>query len=95
MSELLIRIGPDLKQARAAKGWSQRKLARETGLTQGQVSRIEAGQVDVRISTLSLLSRALDMTIELVPSHQAWQLRRLLSDHDADSPAPLFSLDDE
>lgn len=56
-----------LKQARLAKGLYQRELSEITGLVQAQISRIEAGTVDPRLSTLVTLAHALDLELELVP----------------------------
>lgn len=55
-----------LRQARLAKGWSQRDLSARTPLTQAQISRIENG-VDLQVSTLVELARSLDLDLQLVP----------------------------
>lgn len=56
-----------IRQARLAKGWSQRDLSARTHLTQAQISRIENGEVDVQVSTLIELARSLDLDLQLVP----------------------------
>jgi len=56
-----------LRQARLAKGWSQRDLSARAHLTQAQISRIENGEVDVQVSTLIELARSLDFDLQLVP----------------------------
>jgi len=56
-----------LRAARQAKGFSQRDLAKLTGLPQAQISRIEAGQVDLRLSSLAAIAHALDLEIALIP----------------------------
>lgn len=63
----LQNLSDRLKQARLAKGLSQRELSEITGLVQAQISRIEAGTVDPRLSTLVTLAHALDLELELVP----------------------------
>jgi transcriptional regulator with XRE-family HTH domain len=56
-----------LKGARQAKGVSQRSLSEQTGITQANISKIENGGVDIKISTLIELARALDLEVTLVP----------------------------
>ncbi len=56
-----------VRQARLAKGWSQRELSARAHLTQAQISRIENGEVDLQVSTLLELARSLDLDLRLVP----------------------------
>lgn len=56
-----------IRQARLAKGWSQRDLSARAHLTQAQISRIENGAVDMQVSTLVELARSLDLDLQLVP----------------------------
>lgn len=56
-----------IRQARQAKGWSQRHLSARSHLTQAQISRIENGEVDLQVSTLLELARSLDLDLRLVP----------------------------
>ena len=60
-------IATSLKEARAAKGLSQRDLSVLAGVPQAQISRIEAGMVDPRTTSLIALAHALDMELALVP----------------------------
>lgn len=62
--ESLTRV---IRQTRLAKGWSQRDLSARAHLTQAQISRIESGEVDLQVSTLLELARALDLDLQLVP----------------------------
>ena len=63
----VIDISKSLKQAREAKGLSQRTLADLSGVPQSHISKIESGGVDLRISSLVEIARALDMELKLVP----------------------------
>lgn len=54
------RFGANVRAARLARGWTQEDLAAETGLATVQVSRIERGKREVRLSTLLRLIAALD-----------------------------------
>ncbi len=56
-----------LRQARAAKGMTQRALGDRVGLPQSHVSKIEQGIVDLQLSSLSEIARALDLELKLVP----------------------------
>jgi len=56
------RFGVNVRKARLAHGWTQEDLAERTGLASVQVSRIERGKREVRLTTLVRLVRALDVS---------------------------------
>src|SRR5665213_858193 len=56
-----------LRGAREAKALSQRQLSALSGVRQSQISKIEQGTVDLRLSSLIELTRALDLELTLVP----------------------------
>lgn len=56
-----------LKQARDAKGMSQRALSHLAGVPQSHLSKVEQGQVDLRLSSLIQIARVLDLEVKLVP----------------------------
>jgi transcriptional regulator with XRE-family HTH domain len=65
-----------LKAARSQKALSQRDLSKEVGVPQSHISKIEAGAVDLQLSSLIEIARALDMEVitiprKLVPAVQA------------------------
>jgi transcriptional regulator with XRE-family HTH domain len=60
----LVRFGQNVRAARLARGWTQEQLAHETGLASVQISRIERGKREVRISTLLRFVKALDMSAD-------------------------------
>lgn len=60
-------IADTLKSAREARGLSQRALGKTVGLPQSHVSKIEGGAVDLKLSSLVELARALDLDVVLVP----------------------------
>jgi transcriptional regulator with XRE-family HTH domain len=62
-----IEIAKALKAAREAKGLSQRALAKIAGVPQSHISKIENGGVDLRVSSLTEIARALDLELTLVP----------------------------
>ena len=63
----LADIARTLREARQAKHMSQRALSARSGATQAQISRIENGEVDLQVSSLIELARALDMDVILAP----------------------------
>ncbi|AGA34942.1 hypothetical protein TVNIR_3305 [Thioalkalivibrio nitratireducens DSM 14787] len=78
------------------------------GIPQAQISRIEAGTVDLRVSSLVALAHALDLELALVPRKAVPAVRALTKEalrnkavHDADPEAdeggapPAYSLDDD
>jgi transcriptional regulator with XRE-family HTH domain len=56
---LIDRFGRSLRRARLERGWSQAQLARESGLFVTEISRIERGSREVRLTTLMRLVDAL------------------------------------
>ncbi len=67
MSHVTDHIITALKAARETKAISQRELSAKAGVPQAQISRLESGAVDIRLSSLVSLARALDLEVELVP----------------------------
>lgn len=67
MSYEISEVTAALKSAREKRGLTQRELSERSGVPQAQISKLENGQADVRISTLVSLSRALGLEVELVP----------------------------
>jgi len=56
-----------LKNARKAQGLSQVELSERVGVPQSHISKIENGNVDIQLSSLTQLARALDFELQLVP----------------------------
>jgi transcriptional regulator with XRE-family HTH domain len=54
-------FGRNVRAARIARGWTQEQLADETGLASVQISRIERGTREVRLTTLLKLLKALEL----------------------------------
>jgi transcriptional regulator with XRE-family HTH domain len=77
-----------LREARQRKGLSQRDLSKQSGVPQGQISRIENGAVDLRLSSLIELGRALDLELILVPRKSVSAVR-LLARSSEPKVAPL------
>jgi len=67
MSYATTNITEKLKATREARGLSQRELSQLAGVPQSHISKIENGSVDLRVSSLIELSRALGLELTLVP----------------------------
>ncbi len=67
MKHTVTDITGKLKAAREARSLSQRELSQLAGVPQGHISKIENGNVDLRVSSLIELSRALGLELTLVP----------------------------
>lgn len=86
-----------LKSARQEKNLSQRALSRKTGIQQTQISRIESGQADLRVSTLVELARSLDLEVVLIPRSllpavNSITLKKSNRENSAMSPGPAYRL---
>lgn len=66
MDRAVRRFGENVRAARKAKGWTQEELAHESGLAPVQVSRIERGVREIRLTTLVRLLTALDVPPDLL-----------------------------
>ncbi len=60
-------IAASIRQARKDKGLTQRELGKRVGLPQSHISKIESGTVDLQLSSLAEIARALDLELRLVP----------------------------
>ena len=56
------RLGPIVREARIARGWSQERLAETAGLDRSYVGEIERGRVSPTLLTLEKLATALPLS---------------------------------
>jgi len=56
-----------IRAARQAKALTQKELGRRIGLPQSHISKIENGSVDLQLSSLIEIARALELEVTLVP----------------------------
>ncbi|MBV5340940.1 MAG: helix-turn-helix transcriptional regulator [Deltaproteobacteria bacterium] len=87
-----------LKSARQEKNLSQRAISLKTGIQQNQISRIESGQADLRVSTLVELARSLDLEVMLIPRSlfpavNSITQKKTGSDNSAIGSRPAYQLD--
>ena len=52
-------VGEVIQEARRSRLWSQEKLSEVTGLSQSQISRIEAGERSVSLYTIAQIAKIL------------------------------------
>lgn len=60
--ELKLSLGESLALARKARGQTQAELAEESDLSRATIAQIEAGDADPKLSTISDLASALDVS---------------------------------
>ena len=53
------KLGQNLRAARGKREWTQEELSERSGVQAGEISRIEAGKRDPRVSTVEKLARAI------------------------------------
>lgn len=70
------RLGLRLRALREDKNFSQRDLAALVGMSPPQLSKIESGAFDLRVSTVQSLLRAMDATLADVASPDAPEISR-------------------
>lgn len=72
-------IAEKLKKARKEKGLTQAALGKKMGLPQSHISQIEAGHVDLRVSSLEQMARLLDLEPMLIPRALTPAVRSIIS----------------
>jgi DNA-binding XRE family transcriptional regulator len=60
-------MATSIRAARQAKALTQKELGQRVGLPQSHISKIEKGAVDLQLSSLVEIARALDLELKLVP----------------------------
>lgn len=67
MSAGIEEIAASLRTARQTKALTQKELGQRVGLPQSHISKIEKGSVDLQLSSLVEIARALGLELKLVP----------------------------
>jgi predicted transcriptional regulator len=83
-----------LKKARESKSLSQRALAKLAGVPQSHISKIESGAVDLRLSSLIEIARALDVEVMLVPRKAVSAVRSIVRGTEQTDVRPVYSLEE-
>jgi transcriptional regulator with XRE-family HTH domain len=64
MVDAMQKFGENVRRARHERGWTQEDLSAKTGLAVVQISRIERGKREIRLTTLIRLLDAFDVRPE-------------------------------
>jgi transcriptional regulator with XRE-family HTH domain len=64
VDEAIQQFGENVRRARRERGWTQEDLSARTGLAVVQISRIERGKREIRLTTLIRLLDAFDLPPE-------------------------------
>jgi|JI6StandDraft_1071083.scaffolds.fasta_scaffold74081_2 transcriptional regulator with XRE-family HTH domain len=67
MSAGIDEIAACIRAARQAKALTQKELGQRVGLPQSHISKTEKGAVDLQLSSLVEIARALDLELKLIP----------------------------
>ncbi|MBI4585916.1 MAG: helix-turn-helix domain-containing protein [Planctomycetes bacterium] len=71
-----IALGEVIRQAREARGWTQKQLARKAGTSQSYISRIEDADYDrLMIATLEKIAVTLELPLTITLGSQTVQLQ--------------------
>jgi len=85
-----------LREARLKRHLTQKELASKLGVRQRQISDLERGAMDPRLSTVENVARALDLELMLIPRHLITAVQGL---HRASSGSstnrPMYALGDD
>ncbi len=90
MSEDIIKI---LQSARKSKGWTQSELGAKIGLPQSHISQIEAGKVDLRLSSLIEMARLLDLEPMLIPRILKPAVKSMTAGNEKHMQKPAWQVD--
>jgi HTH-type transcriptional regulator/antitoxin HipB len=66
MAGLPQKLGENVRDARKERGWTQQELSARTKLAVVQISRIERGKREIRLSTLIRLLDGLDIAPDVL-----------------------------
>ena len=92
-------IAQQLKETRENRGLSQRKLSARSGVPQSHISKIENGNVDLRLSSLIAIARVLELELALIPRKYISAVNSIVDSASSETggqpPRPAYSLDGE
>jgi len=67
--DILLKLGKNLRQIRKDKNFSQEKLANKAEIERSQISRIERGIQNPKITTLIVIASVLEVEVQsLLPT---------------------------
>lgn len=88
-----------IRAARKSKKLSQQMLARKVGIPQSHISKIESGNVNIKLASFVEIARTLELEVLLVPRQDAAMIQNLIASREAargeDEVRPAYSLDED
>ncbi len=88
-----------IKATRKSKKLSQQTLAQKVGIPQSHISKIESGNVNIKLASFVEIARTLGLEVLLVPRQNASMIRDLIASKEAmrrgDEVRPAYSLDED
>ena len=64
-AKFAFELGERVRNLREERGWSQKELAKRTGMSQPAVARFEAGGTTPTLAVLDRMARAFDMRLRI------------------------------
>lgn len=99
MSSVIQQLIDVLKKARGKQGLSQRTLADKLGIPQSHLSKIEGGQVNIKLTSFVEMARTLELEVMLVPRQEISLVKGLLTSREEARQGheirPAYTLDEE
>ncbi|MCE2597098.1 helix-turn-helix transcriptional regulator [Motilimonas cestriensis] len=100
MSYVTEQIIESLREARIQKGLSQRELSAISGVPQSHISKIESGNVDLRVSSLITLSRVLDLELFVAPKKYVPAIKSIIRssqgiNDDGEQMSPAYKIEED
>ena len=84
-----------LHAARKTKSLTQGALGAKMGLPQSHISQIEAGKIDMRLSSFLEMARLLDLEPMLIPRSLTPAVRSMISGDGDETSRPAWQPDNE
>jgi HTH-type transcriptional regulator/antitoxin HipB len=94
-TDRLAHLRTALHLARTEQNLTQRALAAKLGIGQRQISDLERATVDVRLSTLENVARALGLELMLIPRPLISTVEAISRTGTGEPGRPLYALDDD
>lgn len=88
-------FGAKLKQIRQQAKLSQQNVSDRLALPQSTIARIESDKIDMRVSTLQNLARAMNYEVVLIPKPLLSAVQALIKGDDLSKPRWQISEDDD
>jgi transcriptional regulator with XRE-family HTH domain len=88
-------IAEQIRNARKEKKLTQRELGKKMGWPQSYISKIESGEIDMRLSSILDLVRFLDLDVFLVPRPLIPVVTAIISGAHHPSKGPAWGVDED